>query len=387
MDILKLLRRGGNLMGMQTMVYIYLFVCGSMILFEIACSIVFKRREKLTEDYKKVMKAELYYMLIRVMDEGVMQEAEKEQLFQFLKKPEHMAAWESFLEEQKQKKPQRVQVFLYRCLDVMDKLAVYVSEKEDLQKAQFANFLSDYRILSYASDSACNLCILRNLSSHNVYVRENSLQAIYHSGSVEAVCNALSILEQSDCFHHGKLITEGLMGFIGDKKYLASTLLERRKEYSLEMQINIFNFVRFADDSKRNFFLQILEDESEHDELRFGAIRYFRRYKDSRVVPYLMKYLTNPEECRWEYTAISASTMEQYPSEEVMRALLQCLYHANWHVRYNAAESLMYMPLRRALIQEVYDSGDQYAKEMLEFRLNESEIIFDANDCLQRMHA
>ncbi len=60
-------------MGMQTMVYIYLFVCGSMILFEIACSIVFKRRDKLNEDYKKVMKPELYHMLIRVMNEGVMQ--------------------------------------------------------------------------------------------------------------------------------------------------------------------------------------------------------------------------------------------------------------------------------------------------------------------------
>ena len=119
--------------------------------------------------------------------------------------------------------------------------------------------------------------------------------------------------------------------------------------------------------------LQILLDNSQDKELRFSAIRYFGRYPDPAARPALLEFVRDPDILRWEFAAISASSLARYPGQEVVDALMRAMHSPNWYVRFNASASLeaqgvSYEEMLRAV------GSDRYAREMLTYRLESRRL-------------
>lgn len=186
----------------------------------------------------------------------------------------------------------------------------------------------------------------------------------------DLVLQALRQVDGSGRFHHGKLLTDGLLTFSGDRQELTRMLWDSFDAVSLSMQTVILDYIRFSGSRMDEELLPLLAEEGRDDELRFSCIRYFEKHLDPRAYPLLLSFLEHPGERRWEYAAISAAALSAYPGERTVLALKWAMGSASWYIRLNAARSLTSFHLTYQNLGDVMDSGDRYAREILQYRLD-----------------
>ncbi len=120
---------------------------------------------------------------------------------------------------------------------------------------------------------------------------------------------------------------------------------------------------------------RIMTDENEDRELRLAAVRYFGRYPWERARGVLIGFAVDKEVLRWEYAAVAAGALKDYSGEDIISALKSALSSSNWYVRYNAAVSLEAKGLSYAHLMDVMLGNDRYAREMMEYRLEERRLM------------
>lgn len=75
----------------------------------------------------------------------------------------------------------------------------------------------------------------------------------------------------------------------------------------------------------------------------------------------------------WEYRAVTALTLANYPGAETEAVLKGALCHVNWYVRYNAADTLVAVfGNEEERFADVLEGKDRYAREILLYMLNRS---------------
>ena len=136
----------------------------------------------------------------------------------------------------------------------------------------------------------------------------------------------------------------------------------------------MLDYIRFQSGGYGPQMLEILRDPRRHKELRLAAVRYFGKYPDPAAQDQLLAFLQEKDPARWEYAAISASSLAGYHSQEVTAALLQAMRSANWYVRNNAATSLEAQGLSYEEMFRVLGGDDRYAREMLSYRLEAKRL-------------
>ena len=77
------------------------------------------------------------------------------------------------------------------------------------------------------------------------------------------------------------------------------------------------------------------------------------------------------KEQRWEYAAIASSALVLYPSQQSIELLKRNLNNSNWYIRFNASQSLEQFGLSYTDLIDVFDSNDRYAREILQYRLDQ----------------
>ncbi len=366
-------------MKIEIMIYIYIAICVSMILYNIIYVLILKHREKaLTSNsakFENIIKDEIE----KIGAGEVVSQRHKDFLCKKLDRTGGITAFDKALERIYENEPDATQRYLIDTFSVFEYLTHRYISKDTIKIAYFPYILHKYKILKHFGGERLTDALLDLLRSVNVYCRENTIKAIYSMENPDIVVRALKILDKNLTFHHPKLICDGLLEYKGDKNILKDKLFSVFEEFSVQMRVNILNYLRFGNVGCDSEMLEILKDEKQNNEIRFSAIRYFEKFPNSEARPVLQELAENMKGRIWEYQAIATSALKSYPDDVTFRILVKNLSNSNWHVRQNSAVSCEKLGYSYYDLINVFDGDDRYAREMMRYHLDkrnaESEAV------------
>ena len=357
-------------MKVEMMVYFYIAICVSMIVYNCVYVFVLSHREKSlgakTEKYAKLISEQL-----QLIEEGkAAEEKHKKYLCKTLERISHITAFDKALEDSFANNPHLTEKYITEIYPVFLHLARKYKNKDTLRVAYFPYILYKYDMLLRDKTGEIEETLFELLRSTNVYCRENALKAIYTAQNPRSVVKALKVIDKNKSFHHSKLITDGLLALKCDKALLKDTLFESFDAYSVKMKVSILNFFRFGAILCDDEMLALLDNEKVNREIHFSAIRYFEKFPIEAARRLVQDYAENKRGDSWEYKAIASSALKSYPDDTTFRILVNNLSDYNWHVRLNSAVSCEKLGYTYNELINVFDGNDRYAREILKYRLD-----------------
>ena len=361
---------GHKIMKIEIMIYTYIAICVSMILYNIIYVFILKHRaHALVSDSEKLKKV-LNEQIEILKKGGEISEKHKKFLCRELDKTSGITAFDKALESIFEKEPDLTEKYLVDTFSVFETLTHRYISKDTIKIAYFPYILHKYNILKHHEGERLISALFDLLRSVNVYCRENTLKALYSMQKPDIVRKALKVIDANLSFHHPKLITDGLVFYKGNKEELKTMLFTYFKDYSVQMRVNILNYFRFADIKCDDEMLEILKNEKENREIRFSAIRYFEKFPSGDAQPVILNLAENLENRTWEYQAIATSALKAYPGDTTFRILVKNLSSSSWHVRQNSAISCEKLGYTYQDLINVFDGNDRYAREIIRYRLD-----------------
>lgn len=358
-------------MHIETVIYAYLAVCVSMIVFNCACVFVFRRQERTLHWRSARAMIAIRRQLLRLQAGDAVEQEHLTQLQKGLRRTRGLMVFDDALDHLRQQEPVLLAPYLRALQPVIAGLAADHHYRTPMKRAYFAYVIRKYGFAADAPASPVVDLLLALLQEPSLYCRENALLALYSTGDYALVSRALHLVDTSGRFHHAKLLTDGLLTFHGDKQALGERLWAEFDTFSVGMQGVLLDFFRFGGVRLSEELLGLLADGSRDDELRFSCIRYFGKYPDPSAYPLLLAFAEQPGARRWEYAAIAVSSLAAYPDARTIEVLKSSLYSENWYIRFNAAKSLEdSFGLSWQALSDVMDSGDRYAREIVQYRLD-----------------
>lgn len=266
------------------------------------------------------------------------------------------------------KKYDSVMKWLYDNREVFTAIGNIYKKRSFMEQSFYAYIIGEYRLCGNTQEDAIVKQMLLFVIKPSIYCRENALYALYASGEADIVVKAFILMNRHNIQHSRKLIMDGLLEFKGDKKELSEKIWAVWEEFSPYYQVAFIDFTRMISDQFCERYMQILHSETER-EVKFAVIRYYRRFYYTDAEKILQNYLNKWNRDDWEFAAISASTLESYPSEKTISALIQGMNSENWYIRDNASDSLIKIASVERL-EEILDKiQDSYGKEMLVYKI------------------
>lgn len=357
-------------MKIEIMIYVYIAICVSMILYNIIYVFVLKHREKAltsnSEKLEKIINAEID----KIKNGETVSQKHKDFLCKWLDRTAGITAFDKALEKIHKNETETTEKYLMETFSVFEYLTHRYISKDTIKIAYFPYILHKYNILNHYESERLIDALLELLMSVNVYCRENTIKAIYSMQKPELVVLSLKIIDKILSFHHPKLICDGLLAYKGDKNILKDSLFGAFADFSVQMKVNILNYLRFGNVRCDGEMLEILKNDKEDNEIRFCAIRYFEKFSNDEARPVLQKIAENLEGRTWEYQAIATSALKSYPDNVTFRILVKNLSNSNWHVRQNSAISCEKLGYTYHDLINVFDGNDRYAREMMRYHLD-----------------
>lgn len=249
-------------------------------------------------------------------------------------------------------------------------LASDYKRRDDIVHTYYILFLRKHGALRYADTSSLASHLKDFLEKGDIHVCEQVLQAIYTIGDPLLTLAALKIVDGRDMFIHPKFISDGLLVYRGDKQILHKLLLDKLSEYSVDMQVNILNYLRFDSAEHGERILSILLDEKTDDELKFACIRYFGKHRYQKAYFVLADFANNEKGLKKEFCLVSLTALRNYPGEDTLALLRKNLKSPNWYIRYNAAESLNALGVDYGEFVDIFDGKDRFSREILQFQFD-----------------
>lgn len=284
-----------------------------------------------------------------------------------------MMAFDETLEKLYAERPNDIKRYIADISSVFVFLTFKYNEKNHIQAAYFPYIIKKYHVFKGSGIPIVLDSLMELLKEGNIYCRENALQALYSIGDADSVIKALKILDKTGGFHHGKMITDGLLCFSGPVDELNRQLWENFDAFSGALKQAVLDYFRFSSGDHCEKMLQIMTDGGENQELRFSAIRYFAKYHYEPALAHLYSLATD-DALVWEYRAIAASALGNYPAEQTEMLLKEFLCDPNWYVRYNAADSLERLGVQYEEMIDIFEGRDRYAAEMLRYRFDRKKL-------------
>lgn len=361
-------------MNVETLIYAYLAICTSMIVFNCACIVVFRRRNAELKKRSDRLTEEILLQIQRLKSGDSAEERHKELLQKKLQWANNLMVFDETLERLLQKEEESVWNYVREISPVFTYLAVKNKYHDVIKVTYFAYVIKKYRIIEGKPVHVVLEVMMKLLQEPSLYCRENALQAIYSCGDCGCVLRALHEVDESGKFHHGKLLTDGLLRFSGDRKQLTDALWKAFDRFSVSMRVVILDYIRFSGGAMQEELLQLLADSRQDDEIRFSCIRYFGKYSYEPAFPILIALVENKENKRWEYPAIAATALAGYPCERSIEVLKRKLNSSNWYIRFNAAKSLERFRLSYLEVSDVMEGNDRYAREILQYQIDMEHV-------------
>ena len=366
-------------MKIEIMIYVYIAICISMILYNIIYVFILKHREKALYSNSQKFEKLIYDEIEKIKSGERVLQKHKDFLCKKLNRTAGITAFDKALEKIYKNKSKEVEKYLVDTFSVFEHLTHRYISKDTIKIAYFPYILHKYNILKHYESERLTDALLGLLRSVNVYCRENTIKAIYSMQNPDMAVSALKVLDTNLTFHHPKLICDGLLNYKGDKAILKVKLFGAFRNLSLQMRVNILNYFRFGNVRCDDEMLKLLKNEKENNEIRFSAMRYFEKFPNEDARPILQNLAENLEGRTWEYQTIATSALKSYPDDVTFRILVKNLSSSNWHVRQNSAISCEKLGYTYHDLINVFDGDDRYAREMMRYHLDkrtaESEAV------------
>lgn len=368
-------------MRVEVMLYVYLFVCAAMIIFNIFNAVLFHKSELRIEKVSQNLHYEVLLQLKAVDSNSPVDESHKLFLSRKLRKVGNMIAFDKMLEEEYINHPQKIRKYLRSLDGVFVSLMAYYAKKDQIQAAYFLYIIKKYRVIADRSFPSLEGALLELLNEQSIYCRENAMQALYTTGDVDCILKALRIIDRSDLFFHRKLLSDGLLNFSGSGNILGERIVESFFDFSEEMQVALLDYLRFSSSEYQEFALSLLNNEKLNDEVRYAAIRYLGKYPFFKAYEPIQCLAEEKPKENWEYAAIASTALAAYPCNKTVDTLKHNLYSRNWYVRLNSAVSLKNLGITYSELSDIIDGNDRYASEIITYCLHrdyaeEREVVY-----------
>ncbi len=361
-------------MGIEVLIISYGVVCASMIVFNCVCLILFKNSERRLHRKSGSLNQKVAVQMRRIAEGSPVEQQHCSYLSRKLSRVGNLMAFDEAMTQWLQTGPQTAQQYLYELRTVFLHLSVVYLKKETVQSAYFAYLLSKYKISRYCSFDSIIDILTEYLKKESLYCRQNAMRALYSFGNEQSVVDAIRVLERENVFFHSKILSDGLLQFEGDHSKLIRLFWQSLDSFTVETQVSILNYIRFKSGDWCGQMFEILMDPNRSCELHFAAIRYFGRYPYQPAYRVLLDNTASTDPLRWNYAAVSASSLAAYPGEQTVHTLKGALKNANWYVRYNAAQSLEALGLHYDDLLDVINGNDRYAREMILYHFSRRQL-------------
>ena len=358
----------------EFLVYLYMVVCVSMIGFNLVTIFIQRRRDQREEHRSQKLEREIRETVVLLRQGDSLPPQMFRHLTRKLSRVEWLIAFNDAISNLQETDPESAARFLQACHPVFIQLCMAYRKKESTQQAYLAWTLSRYQIARDMEMGPIVDYMKMLLHSDSIYCRENAMRAFYQFASPRATAEAVFLLDRNEHFHHGKLLTDGLLTFQGDSAALISLLWQALGTYQTQTQVAVLNYIRFCSGGYEERMLGLLKDETQHPELRYSAVRYLGKYPYEPAKALLLQMAGDRDPGRWELAAISATALSGYPGEETVTILKKALGNPNWYVRYNAAASLDRLRISYLELSDVMNGPDRYAREMLQYWMDKRQL-------------
>lgn len=348
----------------EYLLYGYLYICAALLLFNMIYILGGGLRSGRQRKRISFWKTEIFEQL---SGNGTTDSRHEHLLSLRLKKIHQLMAYGAAAECLEQEySAEELQRYFVRVSPIFQNLASWYVRQENMERAYFAWFVARFRPYRREQHMFRQMMV-DFLENSTVYCRENTLKALYSSGDTEAVICGLRFMNDHAIFHHPKLLADGLRGFQGDEEELAKKLWGFQKEWNAKLMTGVVQFITECSGRFQKEFLQALKQPDTDREIRLSLLRYFRRYPYEQAREFLhCAALENDGE---EMAIVAAFVLDQYPGEDTVSVLKRALCSGNWYIRVNAASSLIHLGVGEAVKEEMENSGDRYAREMIEYQL------------------
>lgn len=354
-------------MNVETLIFAYLSICVSMILFNIACIFVFEAKDRQLQKRSRKMEHAVEEQFYQVEKGEPVSNSHTDYLSWKLRNISHLMVFDETMERLRQVNPDVTDTYLKEVCSVFIYLMESYSKKSELKAAYFLYIIYKYGIMRNNSETSMNRQLLDMVRSQNLYCRENALKALYSIGDVDAVMEALHILDREEVYHNPKLLSDGLLLFAGSHSRLCEQIWDKFDSFSVDMRVTLLNYMRFQSGEHGVPMLRLLSDKKQNAEIQYACIRYFGKYPAPEAYPILLDFVENEQERSWEYAAIAATALASYQGEKTVQVLKRLLSSRNWYVRLNAAKSLEDLGLGYVELIDIFEGGDRYASEILRY--------------------
>lgn len=359
-------------MGSEVLLYGYGTVCVCMLVFNIIYNFSLKGKDHRLEYRTGRLASEIGGQLERLRAGEELSAGHIHYLTRRLAHINYLIAFDRILGEYLDQNKEDSAVVRYQTLlqTVILQLAMIYRDRENMQAAYFAYFLSRHKMDRYMSLDAVQDVLVEYMKKDSFYCRLNALQALYEFGHPEKVVEAVVLLDRSGGFFHEKILTDGLLSYTGSHEELIRLFWERFDRFSERTKLAVLNYIRFQSGDYCERIYHIMTDERKGKELRLSAIRYFGRYAYEQARNVLLDFASDTDPVRWEYAAVSITSLSAYRGEDVLAVLKAAMHSSNWYIRKNAAECLERHGVAYSDMPEVMSGSDRYAREMMMYQLD-----------------
>lgn len=353
--------------SVEILIYSYMALCVCILLYNIIFIIYKKIDEKLSLNKVNKWKSAIKMQFNK---NNAINDLDHEYMLQKrLLRISQLYAYDEALQTLLKSNYEETKEYLVNNMNIFVYLAKKYHDKESTKKAFFVYTLSKYLIYDTASNDRIGEIIINYVLDKSIYCRENALKAIYAIGNAEYVLTAYKLMNKNLIFHNNKLVADGLLLFNGDKNNLCNVLWCSFNKFHINYQIAIINFIKNVSGDYCEQFYNILQRNDTNQEIKFAIIRYYRKYYYEPVKDYLYHCIKFQKDLNPTFSALAASALENYPSDETILILKSALRSSNWYTRNNASNSLRKLGIKEGDLLDIFSGDDRYAKEMMEYKL------------------
>lgn len=362
----------------DTVIYFYLMMSVSLLVFNVAYSLRSRGREA-----RQARRVVQWRKRIRARMKQTGERGDKRHsayLVDVLSSPSMLMAYHNALNaylkgEYGEQACLSARAYVARHYDAFVRLALRYERKDSVAKAYFAYVMAHYGdcFAFCVGTMQLRTVLLSYLDGASVYTTNNVLRALDRLGSVNAMEAAFVHMNTIGGFTNEKLLGDGLNEFVGNKQALAERLWSHHEEFDEGLNVAVVQFINYGDLDFSEPFLSVLQNRKQSRELRMAIMRYFRRHPYAPVKPVLIGYLQDSDPSLWALATVAAFALSAYPGEDTMQALCAAVGHQAWDVRRNAAQSLLALDKTGEATAGVLAGEDCYAREMLVYMMEERQ--------------
>lgn len=361
-------------MNIEILMFFYMGVCASMIVFNCMVLVINVLRKKRIVKSSRSLEPDIRVQLLRLEQGEGLEEYHLKQMNKVFEKVAHLRRFEDSMDTLIKENPDLCQKYLKALSPCLVHSASDYFKRDIMEATYFTCLIRKYKIAEGENRDFWTEEMGKLLQTPNIYCRENALNILYCMGNASDVVRELLLLDERHVFHHSKLIHDGMLKFKGDKKELLEEIWKVFDRFSAAMQVTMLSYMRMASLECCEQVFEVVMRHDQDDEVYFAGMRYFGRFYYEPFYPILLDIVSKSDDERWEKVAIGASVLQNYPSERTVEVLAQVLHSSNWYIRANAAKTLESFGLTYADMVEVFEGNDRYAREVFQYWLDYRSI-------------